>query len=63
MAYPNVESQPNFPALEERILDRWEQQRTFLESIMRREDEGRRRSTSSTTVHPSPTACRTTATC
>jgi isoleucyl-tRNA synthetase len=40
MAYPNVESQPNFPALEERILDRWEQQRTFLESIMRREDEG-----------------------
>ena len=39
MAYPNVDPQPNFPALEERILEKWAQQRTFLESIIRREDQ------------------------
>jgi isoleucyl-tRNA synthetase len=37
--YPNVDSQPAFPALEERILERWERERTFLESILRREAE------------------------
>jgi isoleucyl-tRNA synthetase len=37
--YPNVDSQPAFPALEERILQRWERERTFLESILRREAE------------------------
>ena len=40
MTYPTVDSQPNFPALEERILDRWQQHGTFLESILRREAEG-----------------------
>jgi isoleucyl-tRNA synthetase len=39
MPYPNVDSQPDFPALEERILEKWERERTFLESIVRREDE------------------------
>jgi isoleucyl-tRNA synthetase len=40
MVYPTVEAQPNFPALEERILERWDRQRTFLESILRREEAG-----------------------
>ena len=40
MSYPNVDAQPNFPALEQRILDKWDRQRTFLESILRREAEG-----------------------
>ena len=40
MSYPNVEPQPNFPALEARILETWDEQRTFLESILRREAEG-----------------------
>jgi isoleucyl-tRNA synthetase len=40
MAYPNVDSQPNFPALEQRILELWDREHTFLESIVRREDEG-----------------------
>jgi isoleucyl-tRNA synthetase len=40
MAYPTVEAQPNFPALEERILEVWERRRTFLESILRREEQG-----------------------
>jgi isoleucyl-tRNA synthetase len=39
MPYPNVDSQPDFPALEERVLVKWERERTFLESILRREDE------------------------
>ena len=39
MPYPNVDSQPDFPALEERILEKWERERTFLESILRREDQ------------------------
>ena len=39
MPYPNVDSQPDFPALEERILAKWERERTFLESILRREDD------------------------
>ncbi len=30
-------SQPNFPRIEERILERWASQQTFLESIARRE--------------------------
>ncbi len=40
MSYPDVESQPDFPRLEERIGARWAADSTFLESIMRREDEG-----------------------
>ena len=40
MSYPNVESQPNFPRLEQRVLERWERDRTFLESIIRREEQG-----------------------
>ncbi|WP_116997699.1 isoleucine--tRNA ligase [Desertimonas flava] len=40
MAYPDVDSQPNFPALETGVLERWERDKTFLESIIRREDEG-----------------------
>ena len=43
MSYPNVESQPNFPRLEQRVLERWERDRTFLESIIRREERGRGR--------------------
>ena len=39
MGYPNVPAQPNFPALEQSVLERWERDRTFLESILRREDE------------------------
>ena len=39
MGYPNVPAQPNFPALEQTVLERWERDRTFLESIVRREDE------------------------
>ena len=62
MAYPEVDPQPNFPRLEERILERWEADKTFVASILRREAEAPR-STSSTTARRSPTACRTTATC
>ena len=36
--YPTVESQPNFPRIEERILDRWEREGTFFTSIAQRED-------------------------
>jgi len=39
MTYPNVESQPNFPKLEQNVLERWERDNTFLESIIRREEE------------------------
>src|SRR5687767_13419546 len=40
MAYPKVDSQPHFPRLEERILERWDDDKTFVESILRREAEG-----------------------
>ena len=32
MAYPNVESQPNFPALEERHLERWRGGRRWIDA-------------------------------
>jgi len=38
MAYPNVESQPDFPRLEQGVLDRWDTDHTFIESMLRRED-------------------------
>ncbi|BAN02269.1 isoleucine--tRNA ligase [Ilumatobacter coccineus] len=37
MAYPNVDPQPDFPALERTILDRWERDETFEASIAQRE--------------------------
>ena len=40
MAYPIVVSQPNLPALEEAILERWAADNTFLQSIIRREEQG-----------------------
>jgi isoleucyl-tRNA synthetase len=39
VTYPNVPAQPNFPALEQTVLERWDRNRTFLESIIRREVE------------------------
>lgn len=36
MSYPNVDPQPDFPALERNILDRWEQNRTFEASLEQR---------------------------
>ena len=39
-SYPQVPAQPDFPRLEERILERWERESTFFESIARREAEG-----------------------
>ncbi len=39
MAYPNVDAQPNFPALEEAVLERWARDHTFLESIVQREND------------------------
>ena len=38
--YPQVPSQPDFPRLEERILERWAKEQTFFESIARREAQG-----------------------
>ncbi len=40
MAYPQVEPQPRFPRLEERVAERWRDESTFFESIARREAEG-----------------------
>jgi isoleucyl-tRNA synthetase len=37
VAYPNVDPQPDFPALERTILDRWERDETFEASIAQRE--------------------------
>ena len=37
MPYPNVEPQPNFPALEEAVLDYWAGDGTFKASIEARE--------------------------
>ena len=39
MAYPNVDAQPNFPALEEAVLEQWARDDTFLESIIQREHD------------------------
>ncbi len=36
MPYPNVDPQPDFPALERALLERWERDDTFAESIRRR---------------------------
>ena len=38
--YPQVPSQPDFPRLEEQILERWAKEQTFFESIARREAQG-----------------------
>ena len=40
MAYPTVDPQPDFPALEEQVLTDWSSDHTFLESIVQREAEG-----------------------
>ncbi len=40
MAYPTVDPQPDFPALEEQVLADWSRDHTFLESIVQRETEG-----------------------
>ena len=40
MAYPTVDPQPDFPALEEQVLADWSRDDTFLESIVQREAEG-----------------------
>src|SRR5258708_39728324 len=32
-AYPDVPSQPSFPAIEEQMLERWKQARTFERSV------------------------------
>ncbi len=37
-SYPNVDPQPDFPRIEERILQRWEDDGTFFLSIAQRED-------------------------
>jgi isoleucyl-tRNA synthetase len=36
VTYPNVEPQPSFPALEERVLARWEDEATFEASVQAR---------------------------
>ena len=60
-----VAASPRFPEIEERILRYWKEDGTFPASV--EAPRGRRRtgptSSSSTTGRPSPTACRTTATC
>ncbi|MET0326245.1 MAG: class I tRNA ligase family protein, partial [Ilumatobacteraceae bacterium] len=38
--YPVVDARPDFPRLEEEILERWRRESTFFESIARREAEG-----------------------
>ncbi len=38
--YPEVDAQPDFPRLEEAVLERWDREQTFFESIARREAEG-----------------------
>ena len=60
-----VSASVKFPEIEERILKYWDQDGTFQASIDQRDAGQRRRPTnsSSTTARPSPTACRTTATC
>ena len=37
MSYPDVDPQPDFPALEREILERWEREGTFQESIDQRD--------------------------
>ena len=37
MTYPSVDSQPNFPAIEEEVLRRWEHNGTFAASLAARE--------------------------
>lgn len=37
MAYPSVDSQPNFPAIEQDVLQRWKQNQTFEASLAARE--------------------------
>lgn len=37
MSYPDVDPQPDFPALEERILDRWQRTGAFQASIDQRD--------------------------
>jgi isoleucyl-tRNA synthetase len=40
MGYPSVDPQPKFPQLEAEVLERWDRERTFLQSILRREEQG-----------------------
>ena len=59
-----AESSPRFPEIEELVLKYWKQDGTFQASIDAREPaKTAGTSASSTTARPSPTACRTTATC
>ena len=37
MTYPSVDSQPNFPAIEQEVLKRWEENGTFAASLAARE--------------------------
>ena len=37
MTYPNVDAQPSFPELEQRVLQRWEQDKTFEMSVAARQ--------------------------
>lgn len=39
-SYPEVDSQPDLPALERRILEFWERDQTFAASVMQRSAEG-----------------------
>ncbi len=39
-SYPEVAAQPDFPRIEEAILEQWERDGTFFTSIAQREDEG-----------------------
>ncbi len=59
-----VSASVKFPEIEERILKYWDQDGTFQASIDQRDCLAKTAATnsSSTTVRPSPTDCRTTAT-
>lgn len=37
MTYPNVDAQPSFPELEQRVLQRWEEDKTFEKSVNARQ--------------------------
>ncbi len=64
-----VSASVKFPEIEERILKYWDEDGTFQASIDQRDSDlpggkpGSATNSSSTTALPSPTACRTTATC
>ena len=59
-----VPASPRLPEVEEAVLAHWAADDTFRASVEQRDPgSAARTSSSSTTARPSPTGCRTTATC